>query len=78
MYKTFTRSTPNGIMDGCIRKVNQKVNRQIDSSFETICMKCQIMFYGKIPAKFWHAGHEAAPVLLIDNNKLRRSTLQPS
>ena len=52
LYKTFTRRTPNGIMDGCIRKVNQKVNRQIDSSFETICMKCQIIFYGKIPAKF--------------------------
>ena len=64
-------------MDGCIRKVNQKVNRQIDSSFETMCMKCQIMFYGKISANFWHAGHEAAPVLLIANNKLRRSTLQP-
>ena len=49
-------------MDGCIRKVNQKVNRQIDSSFETICMKCQIMFYGKISANSLHAGHEAAPV----------------
>ena len=26
MYKTFTRRTPNGIMGGFIRKVNQKVN----------------------------------------------------
>ena len=60
-------------MDGCIRKVNQKVNWQIDSSFETICMKCQIMFYGKISSNFLH---EAVPVLLIANNKLRRSTLQ--
>ena len=26
LYKTFTRRTSNGIMDGFIRKVNQKVN----------------------------------------------------
>ena len=26
LYKTFTRRTPNGIMDGFIRKVKQKVN----------------------------------------------------
>ena len=26
LYKTFTRRMPNGIMDGFIRKVNQKIN----------------------------------------------------
>ena len=26
LYKTFTRRTPNAIMDGFIRKINQKVN----------------------------------------------------
>ena len=26
MYKTYTGRTPNGIMDGFIRKINQKIN----------------------------------------------------
>ena len=26
LYKTYTGRTPNGIMDGFIRKINQKIN----------------------------------------------------
>ena len=31
LYKTFTKRTPNGIMDGFIRKVNRKVNLPDDA-----------------------------------------------
>ena len=31
LKKTFTRRTPNGIMDGFIRKVNQKINLPDDA-----------------------------------------------
>ena len=65
---------------------------QIDSSPESICMKCQIMFYGKniislsfaefvqraTKVNYLHVDHDTAPVLLIANNKLRRSALQPT
>ena len=39
LYKTFTRRTPNGIMDGFIRKVNQKVNLPDDACPDLAILK---------------------------------------
>ena len=35
LYKTFTRRTPKGIMDGLIREVNQKINLSDDASTDS-------------------------------------------
>ena len=42
LYKTFTRRTPNGIIDGFIRKVNQKIKLPDDTcpSFAFLKHEC--------------------------------------